>query len=353
MMQASCYYSQYRDTEGDRQMLIASRCPKYEDYVKNESLGEQKSLERAYGEPGMPLRIAAWSSITFPYFGEMRDLGQLVVYRAMKSEVAGNVKQGVALRMSVLHCGSLMRSQGPIPICNLVGISLTTIAANRPGGAQPIDSVKTSKAGYFTGASYSSSLALQNELKEKHRARLISYLRIHGFDYEAKIVKHEYQSCYKAQAIIKDGAIQNFFLLVIPPMLTSLVSSLILAVIAFLGVLWIAAVLLSRLTMMKERQRLSPGAASAVLISVPYALFLSLISVEPQEWGLYFTPLLCIAIVCVASYIMKWQTMGCFTKTLAFSTSALTVIFFFATNGVRSYPPVMQFWSIINGLSVG
>ena len=344
MMLAYCFYGEYRDTEGDRQMLIAGRCMKYDDYIQREMRGAQKSCG-AYGEPGMVQRTNAWADVLYPHLAGLRNLSRMTTFSAMKSEIRGDVRHGVDLRMSVIHCGSLMRAQSPILISNLVGIAVASTAAYRPGGAPAIsNSAPPDAAG-------SDLERLEKQRQSRHRARLISYLKAQGFEREAASAQQEYKACDNVRSIVKRSPSGALNQVIIPPMLTWSISCLILAVTAFLGILWIVAAVLARVPVIRERRRLLPGVAWAILISIPLAFFQALVSVDHVEFGMYSIPLLFIAVIWVGAYLMKWQTIARFSKTLAISTLALTLILLFVSGGVRSYPPVLQFWQVIQNLS--
>jgi len=337
MMLAFCYYGEYHDEEGDKQVLLAGRCSSYDDYARNEIRGGQKALEYAYVEPNMMQRMATVATLLYPQYGQLRTVGRIATYRAMKFEIAGDIHRGVALRMAVLRCGSVMRKQSPVFIGSQVGMGISYLAASRPGGSQITERVVPLSTPFLAARQ------LEKENRAKHYSRFQAYLGEKGFERESQMVYLEFLAYEKTRSIIQQGASGSFNAIMLPPMLSWAASSLGLAVTAVLTLLWLVATWLSRLTGIRDGRSLPTALVSALLISALMSLSISLHFGRSNAKVLLFTALLCLPVVWLAG---RRTPVRLFIRRSAAGTLVCTIFLYLAASGVRSYPPAIQFYQL-------
>lgn len=136
-MRAVGLFLAHRDTDGLAAVLRADRGTEWREYVPEEIEARWRLHEAAFGDPGaLPRTVTAYETL-FPEYTLLRALARLLRDKAVEAERAGRYEQGLQLREALRHYGDLMRVHSTSFIGSLVGIAITMIATDDPGGVVP------------------------------------------------------------------------------------------------------------------------------------------------------------------------------------------------------------------------
>ncbi|HLV80952.1 MAG TPA: hypothetical protein VKT32_11755 [Chthonomonadaceae bacterium] len=136
LLRAGGLFAAHQNVEALAALRRAAEKPRWEEYIADEEAGRWRLVQEAFGDYGTLPRVAAYAAILFPHYPLIRATARMALYKAVEAEKAGHVEEGLAIRESVLDCGSRMRVQSRIVIGSLVAIAIEAIATTYPGGAQ-------------------------------------------------------------------------------------------------------------------------------------------------------------------------------------------------------------------------
>ncbi|MBB6053703.1 hypothetical protein [Armatimonas rosea] len=145
-MEALTLYGLKRDSKAQAALHRAALCPRFDDGVRTEMQGTLRLREAALG-PQLALTETAVAAATlFPHYASLRALARLATVQAMQKEQAGDIKNGLALRRSVMLLGERVGQQSNNHIGALVGTAMVAVAYGRPGGAPAVASPSAAQA---------------------------------------------------------------------------------------------------------------------------------------------------------------------------------------------------------------
>lgn len=133
-MRAVGLFAAHRDQEALEAIRRASTRPRWEEYIEDEVKGIWRLTEEAFGEQGVGVKWITLSTVLFPHYAQLRQAARVATYKAALLEQASQKEKGIAIRRSLMRCGSLMRVQSRWIIGSLVGIALTSLATTHPSG---------------------------------------------------------------------------------------------------------------------------------------------------------------------------------------------------------------------------
>jgi hypothetical protein len=131
-------FAAHRDDEALAAIQRAATKPMWHEYYDDEVEGKWRLHLLVTHNPSALLHTMMEAAVLLPHYAQLRAACRVAVYKAMEAEQAGHSEDGLAIRRAVMQCGSLMRVQSHIMIGSLVGIALTKLALEQPGGTPPI-----------------------------------------------------------------------------------------------------------------------------------------------------------------------------------------------------------------------
>ena len=137
-MRAVGLFAAHRDDAGVAEIKRAGQAHLWQEYNVDEVEGRWRISEAVYGGKEGISRMAFAASLVFPHYQQLRAAARLVTAKAVQAELDGRPEEGLALRVSLAHCGDLMRAQSTSFIGSLVGVAINAISRSRPGGAPAV-----------------------------------------------------------------------------------------------------------------------------------------------------------------------------------------------------------------------
>ena len=131
----------HRDAEALAAIRRASEEHSWREYSDDEVEGHWRISDGVFGGREALSSLAFSASVFFPHYQKLRAVARIVTYKAILQEQAGHPEAGLALRRQVMRGGDLMRAQSTSLIGSLVGIAISSVARNRPGGIAPLGRV--------------------------------------------------------------------------------------------------------------------------------------------------------------------------------------------------------------------
>lgn len=126
-----------RDSQALAAIERAAALTSWDEFVQDEQRGRWRAEELQSGPLTARRRAMATASILLPHYSRFRSSARIATYAAVKAEAAGRPEDGLKIRRSVARCGSLMRVHSRYFIGSLVGVGVTDVSFQLPGGAAP------------------------------------------------------------------------------------------------------------------------------------------------------------------------------------------------------------------------
>ncbi len=142
-LRACGLFAAHHDEDALAALRRAAEKSQWHEYYQDEVEGEWQLQEETFGHTGVLPRIGFSAAILFPHLAQLRATSRVAIGLAIEAEQAGRFEEGLAIRDAVRRCGGLLRVQAPSLIGSLVGIAITRITLQRPGGTPLIHSVST------------------------------------------------------------------------------------------------------------------------------------------------------------------------------------------------------------------
>ena len=180
LMHAVGLFAARRDDAALDALIRASRKPRYEEYLADDTQGQWRLIEEAQGEPGYIARLGVQAALRLPHFAPIRAVARLATVEAMRAEMAGDKERGFQIRMAVLRVGAKLRTNHATFIGTLVGGAIGPISWSRPGGAAPLP--------YISGLTKEQ----RDERTKENLDRYCAYLKSIGHEKETREVRWEY-----------------------------------------------------------------------------------------------------------------------------------------------------------------
>jgi hypothetical protein len=271
LMLSAGYYAAHQDDNADAALLSGAKDTDWQEYMSAQENGERKivqgTLEFANRMDGLG-EIAVEASFMFPQYGRFQAVARMAKWDAEELEAGGNIVEGIRLRDALIHYGSLMRCDGRIFICNLVGIGITNIAISQPGGSTRLV-VSKSLPDYRQAA----------DLNERQLAVYRSFLLSHGHAADAQWTAQE----MAAGTDLKQKGIP---LLNQTYNVNEIIADIILQTAAFFiagwallaGCLWVIVAASSGIACSLKTKRVTAAAAGLAVCFVVAALLIALVS---------------------------------------------------------------------------
>jgi hypothetical protein len=186
----------------------ASAKLQWEEYFTAQVEGEWRLQELAFGHPSALLRVMSSAAILFPHYGELRTASRLAILKAVEAEQEGRAEEGLAIRQSVLRCGSRMRVQARSLIGAMVGVAFTRISLERPGGAPlAAQNRPQEELPYDQGLSRKKN----EQTAAEHLRAFEAYLRRIGHAEEIGAIRAEIEAGVQARKLTKRGLANSPF----------------------------------------------------------------------------------------------------------------------------------------------
>ena len=134
MYAAAALISLRRDEESFRELGLAARAKRWDEYFITEINGRERLYEIAFGDRQAFLRYSNLAVILFPQFAQYRATARVMAYLAGQKEKQGDKAGGIKIRKDLLSVGSMMRAESKVMIGNLVGNAISAIAGSHPNG---------------------------------------------------------------------------------------------------------------------------------------------------------------------------------------------------------------------------
>lgn len=285
-MRAVGLFAGRRDAEGLVAVTRAGTKTAWREYYEDEAEGGWRILDGVYGHREALGSMAISAGLLFPHYQLLRAVARLVTVKAVREEQAGRGEQGLALRRSVARCGDLMRAESHSYIGILVGIAISAVSRNRPGGAAPIS----------LGPGAPASAEIYDRLAQKRLDAYCEYVTRLGHPDAAREARAQESAAEQVRHPAFDTFAFGTRLNSLTRLAVSLAAGWVLAAnLLLLLLLVLAAWGLSRLPRICDRRPLPAGAA----VGVWAVLFLSLVGVlgklgardagQEDVWGTVFT----------------------------------------------------------------
>ncbi|HEX5322899.1 MAG TPA: hypothetical protein VFW40_03875 [Capsulimonadaceae bacterium] len=277
LMRAIGLFAQDKDEEAISEVLRAGSDTKFDDYCPDQIEGEWKLNEEVIGGKLALPRLAIAAALLFPHYAKMREVARIAAYKAILLEQAGQTEKGLAIRNALMRTGSLMRVQSHSIIGSLVGIAITAIGMDRPGGGPYIKA---------------SPNEMGDDVEHDHVKRFCDYLTRIGHADEVPWVSAESAAGQRVRGLIRQAAADTFLNGAIRSGLWSAVDMLALGCACWLMLLALAGNLLSR------TKRIQAGEP------LPLA----------DRWGVYCASILLgIAVVYIIANLLSSAASAVFT----------------------------------------
>ena len=197
LMRAAELYEAGRDADAIAAIHRAGQKTRFEDYTSDEIVSLDRYTTLSQGESGAIARISQAASILFPHYAQLRALCRMGVVSAVHAEQSGDKEAGLSIRLDLAQTGAMMRAQGHSLICSLVGIAITSITTQRPGGIPaPIDN------GRLTDAQ-------RKQRVQEREDKYCAYLRGMGRDDAAQWMRREMDAGKQAKDIVNKAQSQD------------------------------------------------------------------------------------------------------------------------------------------------
>ena len=134
MMLAYGLFAVHKDADALAAVERASAKPIWNEYLTENVAAQWRLHAEAFGDPGAMPQAAIWGAVLLPEYQHLRQTARIVAYQAVLKEQAGHREDGYELREALRRCGDLMRVQSTTLIGSLVGIAISAISEDRPGG---------------------------------------------------------------------------------------------------------------------------------------------------------------------------------------------------------------------------
>lgn len=198
MMRAVGYFAGGRDREAVQAILRASVKPRFDDYTHEEAQSKLHLYTLAYGQQPAIVQVSICFSLLFPHYAVIRSMTRMGQYMAMQADKAGRPQEAAAIRVALMRCGSLMRTQARSTIGNLVGMAVTAMGGSlpRPITAQP------------------SRTPTREEIEQQRRKReteFVQYLRRLGRENDARWAEREFQLAQETRELLAQRTMQDIF----------------------------------------------------------------------------------------------------------------------------------------------
>ena len=138
-MRAAGLYAMHQDATARAAILRAGTKTHWAEYYDDEIAGRTRLRALTLGDYSAISHVCITAAVLLPHYSLLHHVARIATYQAMRDEQAGHLKEGVALRQALMHCGSLMRAQSQLVIGSFVGIAIAHTAIQRPGGAPWIE----------------------------------------------------------------------------------------------------------------------------------------------------------------------------------------------------------------------
>jgi hypothetical protein len=171
-----------RPDDALKAILLAGTKKNYNDYYSVENDAKWAAIKAANGETGAISHTAVCASTLFISMARLRALSRFGIAHAITLEQKGNLQEGMALRLSLLHIGQTMETSGGTYIRNLVGAAIGGIAMSRPGGAPKLDIKSVQRPGESTETA-------NQRLKVERQKQFNAYMERHGHPEAAQTAK--------------------------------------------------------------------------------------------------------------------------------------------------------------------
>ncbi|MGQ9488146.1 MAG: hypothetical protein ACUVRT_11990 [Armatimonadota bacterium] len=192
MMRAVGYFAGKRDREAVQALLRASRKSRYDDYTSEEPQSLIRLYTLAYGHPPIFLQDIFLRPTVFPHYSSMRSMAQMSQYMAMQADKAGRAQEAAEIRVAMMRCGSLIRTQARNMIGNIVGSAIIAI-----GGYLP-RAVPSQQTGDQTPEE-------RERLRKQRETEFVQHLRRLGRTEDAKWAEHEFWARQETHNLISQA----------------------------------------------------------------------------------------------------------------------------------------------------
>jgi hypothetical protein len=202
----------------------------------------------------------------FPHYARLPNLARNQTDVALSLEASGRIADGLAIRHALMHVGGLMRSQATVAIGNLVGVTMTNLAAR---------STRSDKAVYLTPRERSKAYG--------------RYLASIGRPGEAAFADAQIEAGSKVRAVFKSSGNWDGLAPLIGFIRVWVLALALLAGAAFTLLSGVIAAVLARLGWADEDRTIGLGErvlavlASAMVVLIP-AVWLALRLTDPTRW---------------------------------------------------------------------
>jgi len=203
-MRAAVLFTMGHDNEAVNTIESCQNKTEWNEYLIAEPAGSWKLADQTSHGPKSIRDLAITSAILYPHYARLRNAAISATYSAILLEEKGHTDEALRLRLAVMHLGGLMRStQAQSVLTALVGIAISNIAIDRPGGAPMIKTSDSNKqetvrvkrltefTEYLRRTSHVNAIVpVTEDLRKAQRAREIISKVYSGADYLSRFVKY-------------------------------------------------------------------------------------------------------------------------------------------------------------------
>lgn len=192
MMRAVGYFAGKRDREAVQALLRTSRKSRYDDYTNEEPQSLIRLYTLACGQPLVILQEIVRATILLPHYASMRSMARMSQYMATQADKAGRAQEAAEIRVAIMRCGSLVRTQARNTIGNLAGSAIIATGGYLPRAVPPRQ----------TGAQTPEE---RERLRKQREAEFVQYLRRLGRTEDAKWAEHEFWAVQETRNLISQA----------------------------------------------------------------------------------------------------------------------------------------------------
>lgn len=254
--------AQHRDADAIDAVERAASKPEWNEHFA-EQLNSEIELHREFlGDDSAVERSVLEMSLLFPHLARLRAVTRVLTYEAVTAERSGDPRRGIAIRLALMRCGSVMRAKSSSAIGTLVGIAITGVAESRPGGGPVVKKPENMSDAAWT---------------TYKRATFLAYLRREGYVAEADWAMKEFAAGDQARIIISRAV--NIGVPIRP--LVQWAEVQLLGMVLLADFCWFAAIAAIAALFTRTRRQ-GPGAA--VLLAV-FFIALFVVSMNMSQWA--------------------------------------------------------------------
>ncbi|MEJ5253324.1 MAG: hypothetical protein HPY54_08175 [Chthonomonadetes bacterium] len=197
MMRAVGYFAGKRDREAVQAILRASVKPRFDDYAHEEAQSIIHLYTLAYGKQPAIVQVGTCFSLFFPHYARLRAMVRMGQYMAMQADKGGRSHEAAEIRLALMRCGRLVRTQARFIIGSLLGITMVKMGGSLPRLQPP----QSSKHGIVLGEP-------EDPWAEQNR-EFVKYLRRLGRYEDARWAERELRLAREVQALFTQAVEQH------------------------------------------------------------------------------------------------------------------------------------------------